>query len=373
MDGSGLGRPGQPAGPARFRDLDVPATRDGRVDTPRSCLYIFLLLCRRILAPLVAVIGAVPSCTCRLVTPTVELSRDAPSHHRTCREHTIDDEWRGRILTVWLVPSGAGCTFDMPRAWYTTDTGDRYKYVLRNRSDKTCTTRVKIVATPPLFEAGVTETLQPGQTSRPFVLHDSRDHLEWLAGIRTTTVGCTLELARVWYERKPGQSRSFSFTIRNRGSVACSGRVPVAHIENTTLIATKKPAAIQSTTTRNILVLLSRPWFWATARRAGTPAGSVPIPRKLVPTCSGRSRIRSSGPVGRWRRVPRNVKSRRTRPCWPDRRPIPVVMDRAGLRSDEVAVGRWRTATLACARGGRGWITAVSDGRTRPAAWRGQR
>ena len=155
--------------------------------------------------------------------------------------HTILDDWRGHVLTVWLIPSGEGCWFDVPRAWYTTDEGDRYKYVLRNQSDKTCTTTVQIVATPPLFEAGVTGTLQPGQTSRPFVFYDSRDHLVWLAGIRTTTVGCTLELERVWYERKPGQSRSFAFTIRNRGSVACSGRALVTHFENTQKIATKKP------------------------------------------------------------------------------------------------------------------------------------
>lgn len=154
--------------------------------------------------------------------------------------HTIHDGWRGQILTVWLNPSGEGCTFRVPRAWYTTNTGDRYKYVLRNDSDKTCTTRVKIVATPPVVEAP-TEILQPGQTSRPIVRYDSRDHRVWLAGIGTTTVGCTLEVARAWYERQPGQSRAFAFTIRNRGSVACSGRSLAAPVENTNLIATKKP------------------------------------------------------------------------------------------------------------------------------------
>lgn len=155
--------------------------------------------------------------------------------------HTIMDEWRGHVLTVWLIPSGDDCSFGVPYAWYTTDTGDRYKYVLQNHSPRTCTARVQIVAAAPIYDPVHTGILQPGQTSHPIYLGDSNESRVWLAGIRTTTVGCSLELERVWYGRRPGESRTFNFTIRNRGNVACAGEALIARFDNAEKIATKKP------------------------------------------------------------------------------------------------------------------------------------
>jgi hypothetical protein len=187
----------------------------------------------------VFVVNATPASAASRSVIVQERNVTVKSNGKVTLTHTIQDDWRGKILNVWLVPDG-DCDFSVAYTWYETDTQDRYKYEVINNSSKNCTTKVKIVATDVYKNPLAFGDIQPGR-SRSFVYTNAYSSPVWLAGARTSTAGCALEISKVWYGRKPGEPRKFYFTVKNRGAVTCAGEALFGRIDNTTKIATKLP------------------------------------------------------------------------------------------------------------------------------------
>lgn len=192
-----------------------------------------------------------------------------------------------------FAPAGAtamsSCSFQLLRSWDVQKPGGEreFHFIIQNTSAASYGTNILLQSqtasntwTTGTLNAGATKTWTCNNANPLTAAH----FVNLSPSGATSSTACELEVTRSWYTQQPSKEREFSFSVKNVGSLACSGTVLLAINTNANAswgTGTLNPGASAS-------------WFWNNANPlnrvyvAGvSPLGATsttPCQLELLPT-----------------------------------------------------------------------------------------
>lgn len=143
---------------------------------------------------------------------------------------------------VGLSPLGASstpCQFEVTRTWYVQQPGGEreFHFTVKNVGTITCTTDIRLASTT-TSTSWSTGTLAAGAQNTWHWNNANPLDLVYLPGLSplgaSGSTACQLEVTREWYVQRintdGSAEREFYFTVRNPGSLSCSGTILLASI-----------------------------------------------------------------------------------------------------------------------------------------------
>lgn len=153
---------------------------------------------------------------------------------------------------VGLSPTGAStttpCQFEVTRTWYAQLYSGEHKFyfVIQNIGGLACGSNV-LLSSLTAATSWSTGGLDPGQSGSWTWYNANPLNASHLVGLSpsgaTSSTACQLEVTRTWYGGQPSGERRFYVTVKNVGSIACSGTIELAWTTTSTSWSTGSLAA----------------------------------------------------------------------------------------------------------------------------------